>query len=298
MNSSNKKVLITGATGLIGRELSPYMQKAGFDVYAITLDDTNPDNGFHWIKGNLFDSHFVEKTIKEISPEYLLNLAWATTGDYLTSNLNYMFLSAGINLLKSFSENGGKRAVFAGTCFEYAFKDTPLQETDPLDASKNTYTFCKNKLHETAELFCIDNGISFGYGRIFYVFGHQENKSRLTGVLLDKLSRGEEVLIKAGPLQKDYMYTKDIAGAFTAFLDKDVRGVVNICTGRAVSIKDYCLLFGRKLGCEHLLNFADDCAGQPRLIVGNNSRLANEVGFTPAYTLETAIDEIVRNIDV
>ena len=238
----SKKVLVTGATGLIGKELIKPLKDAGFDIYGITIDENNPDNCVNWIKGNLFDDDFLKSTFEKIKPEYLLNMAWCTTGDYLKSDLNYQFLNAGINLLKNFRDNGGKRAVFAGTCFEYKFKNQPLKENDELESEKTVYTFCKNKLHEIAQYFCEQNDISFGWGRIFYVYGRGEDKTRLTGMVIDKLSKDEEVIIKSGSLLKDYIYSKDIAGAFVKFLDSDVEGNVNICTGKSVSIRDFVLV--------------------------------------------------------
>ena len=154
MTCGSKKVLVTGATGLIGKELIKPLFEAGFDVYAITIDAENPNNGVNWVKGSLFDEVFIKTTMESIKPEYLLNMAWATTGDYLSSDINYKFLNAGINLLKYFKDNGGKRIVCAGTCFEYKFKDEPLKETDELDVEKTVYTFCKNKLYEITKFFC------------------------------------------------------------------------------------------------------------------------------------------------
>lgn len=293
MNYS-KKLLVTGATGLIGKELAEPLLDAGFDVYAITIDEVNPDNGIHWIKGNLFDENSVKSIMEEVKPDYLLNMAWCTTGDYLKSDINYKFLNAGINLLKYFKDNGGKRVVFAGTCFEYKFKEEPLNEEDELDTGKTVYTFCKNKLHEIAEYFCKMNGISFGYGRIFYVYGRNEDKTRLTGMVIDKLSKGEEVIIKSGNLYKDYMYAKDIAGAFVSLLDSEVEGSVNICTGIPVSIKDFVLEIGKQMGKENLIVFKDEQSNQPPVIVGDNSRLTNEVGYSIKYDLKSAINEILK----
>ena len=278
-----KKVLVTGATGLIGKELISPLLDAGFEVYAITIDEKNPDNGVNWIKGSLFDSNFIEDTMEYIKPTYLLNMAWVTTGDYLKSDINYKFLNAGVDLLKHFKDNGGKRVVYAGTCFEYAFKDEPLKENDTLDPNKTVYTFCKNKLHEVAEYFCKQCDISFGYGRIFYVYGRNEDKSRLTGMVIDKLANNEEVIIKSGNLIKDYMYAKDIAGAFVKFLDTDVVGTVNICTGKKSSIRDFVLSIATQLKKEHLVKFEDEKSNQPPVIVGDNTRLLKEVGYKIKY---------------
>lgn len=288
-----KKVLVTGATGLIGKELLKPLKESGFDIYAITIDENNPDNDIHWIKGNLFDENFIKFVMKEVRPQYLLNMAWCTTGDYLSSDINYKFLDAGRNLLKYFKDNNGKRVIFAGTCFEYKFKKEPLKEKDELEPEKTVYTSCKNKLREIAENFCKENNISFGYGRIFYVYGRNEDKTRLTGMIIDKLSKNKGVIIKSGTLYKDYMYAKDIAGAFVALLNSDVEGSVNICTGKAISIKDFVLEFGKQMKKENLIVFKDEPSNQPPIIVGDNSRLINEVKYVIKYNLKNGVQEIL-----
>lgn len=294
MNCGNKKLLLTGATGLIGKELIEPLKQLNFDIYAITTRNNHSNNDINWLKGNLFDTHNIKEIIEEVKPKYLLNMAWATTDDYLTSDINYDFLNAGINLLKYFKDNGGKRAVFAGTCFEYKFKNEPLKEFDELDTNKTVYSFCKNKLHEIAEYFCYINNISFGYGRIFYVFGRNENKNRLAGMIIDKLLHDEQVIIKSGCLLKDYMYSKDIAGAFAKFLDSEVEGTVNICTGSAISVHDFAIEIGKTLNKENLIIFKDESSNQPPIIVGDNTRLMKEVKYDIKYSLQEAIDDILQ----
>ena len=289
---SSKRVILTGPSGLIGKEAIAPLKEAGFDIYALTIDKNNPANGAHYIPCNLFDAQNLAKVFEEIKPQYLLNFAWATTEDYLTSNINFDFLAAGLNLMKYFHKNGGKRAVFAGTCLEYAFKDTLLKETDALDP-KTVYAKCKHSLNELASLYAAQNNISFGWGRIFYVYGRGEHEKRLTAHIINSLRAGKEVEIKHSGLSKDYMYTKDIAAAFVKFLDGGVTGGVNICTGRAVTLADYARAIAKKLNKENLLILKDLPSSQPALIAGDNTRLKNEVGFTPRYSLEAGLEEIL-----
>lgn len=293
MPGCEKRVLVTGATGLIGKELVNPLLATGFEVYAITIDEHNPDNGIHWLKGSLFDDEFVTAAVRQVRPTHLLNMAWATTGDYLTNDVNYRFLHAGEVLAREFVAAGGRRAVYAGTCFEYRFKDEPIRECDALDPEKNAYTHCKNALRINAGERFAAGGVSFGFGRIFYVYGRNEAKTRLTGLVIDKLNRGENVVIKAGPLKKDYIYAKDIANAFVALLDSSVEGPVNICTGKAITIREYVQTLAGKLGRPELVEFADDCANQPPIVVGDNTRLTQEVGYSPRYGLDCALNEIV-----
>lgn len=290
--NSYKKVLLTGVTGLIGKEVIQPLKDMGYEISALTIDETNPDNGVNWIKCNLFDDESLKKAIETVKPTHLLNFAWATTGDYLTSDINFEFVKAGLNLLKHFKANGGKRAVYVGTCFEYKFKDEPLKETDPVNP-QTLYAKCKNALHEMAEEYCKLNEISFGYGRIFYVYGHGESEKRLTAHLIKTLSNNGEVIINCGDLIKDYMYTKDIAGGFAAFLNSNVQGTVNMCTGQGISLKDYSSYIAKQLGKEEFLTIKQEKTNQPPIIVGDNTRLTQEVGYKIKYSFEKAVQEIL-----
>lgn len=280
MNSS-KKVILTGATGLIGKEAPPYLEAEGFEVLAPSSKICN-----------LFKKEEIEKVFAEFQPEYLLNFAWCATGDYLTSDLNYKFVDAGMNMLESFKKNGGRHAVFAGTCFEYDFKPAPLKEDDPLNP-QTIYAQCKVDLYKKAAEFCKNNNITFGWGRIFYVYGKNEHEKRLTPYIINNLKNNQPVEIKCGQLVKDYMYTKDIARAFVKILTSKTEGAVNICTGRGISLSDYGMAIARKLGKTEYLTVKNEQTAQPPSIIGDNSKL-NALGFTPAYNLEQALDEILK----
>ncbi|MGN1154176.1 MAG: NAD-dependent epimerase/dehydratase family protein [Candidatus Gastranaerophilaceae bacterium] len=290
---NNQKVLLTGVTGLVGKEVIEPLKQMGYQISALTIDENNPDNSVNWIKCNLFDEESLKLAIEKVKPTHLLNFAWATTGNYLTSEINFEFVKSGLNLLKYFKQNGGKRAVFVGTCFEYEFKNEPLKETDTINP-QTLYAKSKNALHELAEEYCRINDISFGYGRIFYVYGHGENEKRLTAHLIKTLSNNGEVIINNGDLVKDYMYTKDIAGAFAAFLNSDVKGSVNICTGKGISLRDYSTYIAKQLGKEEYLKINYEETNQPPIIVGDNTRLTKEVGYEIKYSFEKAIEEILK----
>ena len=290
----SKTVFVTGATGLIGQELWAPLTQAGFEVYALAVEDNLPRvPHIHWLKGNLFDAPAVAALLAQVHPRYLLNMAWATTGDYQTSNINFDFLCAGIQLLKSFAAAGGKRVVFAGTCLEYAPQNRPIKETDPI-APPVPYALCKQLLYQATQSFCLQNGLSYACGRIFYVYGKNEAPTRLTASIIQALQNNQPVSIKHAQLTKDYMYTKDIAGAFTALLDSCVQGAVNICTGEGISLAQYATQIARLLNKENLLTLQTLPTNQPLQTVGDNTLLLREVGFTPNYTLQTALSEILE----
>ncbi len=278
---STKKVILTGSTGLIGKEAVLPLKNAGFEVICLTSKNCD-----------LFDRANVVTFFEKFKAEYLLHFAWFTGENYLSSEINKQYLDSSLFMLEQFAKTGGKRAVFAGTCFEYQFKDTPLKETDSLEP-KTLYAECKVEVNEKATEFCSKNGISFGWGRIFYVYGHNEGPTRLTASILNKLKNNEIMQVNYGQLEKDYIFTKDIAQAFTAFLDSNVTGAVNIGTGKAVSLEEYAQTAARILGKEHLLDIKHLETSQPQKIVADISRLRNEVGYVPKYDIYTGLKEII-----
>lgn len=287
-----KKVLLTGGTGLIGTQTIPCLINAGFKVYVMTIGDEPNTPDVTYIKANLFDKHEVDKMFAEIKPEYLLHYAWLSTGLF-NDNLNFDFLTSSIDLLKAFHKNGGKRVVIAGTYAEYGYHDETLREDMPAEPI-NIYSQCKDFVHQIAEAYCKNNNISFGWGRIFSAFGIETDPRRLTSDVIKHLSADEPITIRSGSLIRDYIYTKDIAEAFVKFLDSKVDGVVNICSGKDTSIHDYVMTIAKLMNKEHLVIFEEQASAQQKRVVGDSTRLNQEVGFIPRYSLKEALEEILQ----
>jgi nucleoside-diphosphate-sugar epimerase len=98
-----KKIIITGASGFIGRHcLLPF---------------------------DLLGSTSVAQLVASIHPSHLLHFAWnATPGQFWASRDNLKWLKSSIDLLEAFADQGGKRAVFSGTCAEYDWSASPFEE--------------------------------------------------------------------------------------------------------------------------------------------------------------------------
>ena len=159
----------------------------------------------------------------------------------------------------------------------------------------NFYSQCKDFVHKISELYCQNNNVSFGWGRIFSAFGKETDPRRLTSDVINHLRENKEISIRSGSLIRDYIYTKDIANAFVKFLDSNVEGTVNICTGIDRSIHDYVMEIAKIMNKENLIIFNEQPSPQQVRVVGDNTRLTKEVGFTPKYTLNEALNEIIYN---
>lgn len=286
-----KKIFLTGGTGLIGTQTIPFLKQAGFEVYVLTIGDEVNHDGVTFIKGNLFDKQAMDNILEEVKPEYLLHYAWLSTGLF-NDNMNFDFLTSSVDLLKAFAKCGGKRAVMAGTYAEYGYHNENLKEDMPAEPI-NIYSQCKDFVRQIAQSYCKNNGISFGWGRIFSAFGKETDPRRLTSHVVNCLNANQQVIIRSGSLIRDYIYTKDIAAAFVAFLNSPVEGIVNICTGKGTSIHDYVMKLASIMGKENFVIFKEQSSPQQVRVVGDSTRLNKEVGFYPKYCIEKALKEIV-----
>src|ERR1700722_8394677 len=112
-----QKVLVTGATGFIGRQsLKPLLQR-GYEVHGISFGP-QPRPAIPeviWHEVNLLNPLATENLLAEVRPTHLLHFAWYVEhGKYLMAPENQLWVKASVSLAETFAKNGGKRFVGAG----------------------------------------------------------------------------------------------------------------------------------------------------------------------------------------
>src|SRR6267143_4821300 len=116
-----KRILLTGATGFIGRQCVPLLVARGYQVHAVSSKPIKDNrDSVRWHQADLFDPLAVKALIGSTKPTHLLHLAWCTEpGKYWNSLENLQWVQASLGLLQEFVDNDGQRVVVAGTCAEY-----------------------------------------------------------------------------------------------------------------------------------------------------------------------------------
>ena len=272
-----KKVIVTGINGFIGQYIVEPLKDLGFEVYGIgTKYIKNAE--FNYIKIDINNANKLRKIFNEIKAQYLIHLAWDTNKGYLESDDNFDLVASSINMLKYFRENGGKKALFTGTCFEYKFKDFPIKEEDELEPN-TIYAKCKNYLREISELYCQKYNMEFCWGRIFYTYGANEHPNRLFPYIINSLNNGKKVSINHSQLKRDYIFAGDIAKAITLIMNSNINGAVNLCSGKAITLENIALTIAEKLNKLELLDLKKLETKEPDIIAGDNSKLTEEIKF-------------------
>ena len=289
-----RRVLVTGASGFIGRQSLVPLLERNFEVHALyNKKPIETDSRITWHHADLLEDGGASKLCAKLSPTHLLHFAWyVDPKDYKSSPENSRWVRATLELLRAFQASGGTRAVLAGTCMEYDWsepRDT-LTENSPI-APGSAYGKAKNETHIAAEEFATVNDLSLAWGRIFYLYGPHEAPSRLVPFVINSLLEGKPALCTSGEQIRDYSHVSDIALAFVALLDSDVEGAVNIGSGQGIVLKDLLYTIGDLLDKRELLELGakQTLESEPPRIVADVSRLSNGTNWKSRVSLEEGL---------
>ena len=293
-----KKVIVTGGTGFIGRHALKTLLEQGFEVHALTSQTLPTDAyGCIWHPANLLDFTQIKQLITEIKASHLLHFAWyAVPGKYWTAEENFLWVQASLELLKWFQRSGGERVVMAGTCAEYDWQYGYCSETITPTNPSTPYGICKLSLQQLVQSYSELMGISSAWGRIFWLYGCHEYSQRLVPSVICSLLKGQVAKCSHGNQIRDFLYVQDVADAFVALLSSDIRGCVNIASGKAIVIKDIIFTIADYIRRQDLIQLGaiPKSSGEAPLVVANINRLSNEVGWEPKFNLDISLKETVN----
>lgn len=292
-----RRLLLTGATGFIGRRCLSALLPGEFEVHAVSSAPQPPAAGVrHWHQADLLRPGASTRLVQEVRPTHVLHLAWvATPGEFWTSPMNLAWVQASIELLRAFADTEGERFVGAGSCAEYATSDTDCDErVTPLRPS-TLYGSAKHAFQTMLEGYSRGR-LSSAWGRVFHLYGPAEHPARLVPSVIRPLMEGREALCTAGTQVRDFLHVQDVAEAFIAILRSEAQGAVNIASGEPVRVADVVSRIGESLGASSLVRLGAKPmpAGDPPRLTASISRIRDEVGWRPRWTLDRGLTETIE----
>ncbi len=296
-----KRVLVTGATGFIGRHSLPRLLESGYEVHAVggQRSPEAPSRDIVWHCVNLLEPGEIASLVGKVQPTHLLHFAWyAVPGKYWTAPENLAWVRATVNLMQVFSDHGGRRAVMAGSCAEYDWKFDYCSELFTPCRPATLYGACKHGTQVLLDAWSRQTGLSSAWGRIFFLYGPGEYPSRLVPSVINSLLRNEPARCTHGNQVRDFMHVADVAAAFVELLGSDVKGAVNIASGISSTLKEVIHAIADHLNKRDLvrLGAVPAPAGEPDALVADIGRLRDEVGFRPRYGLKQGIAQTIEHM--
>ena len=259
----NSTFLVTGGAGFIGSNLCQAILEMGYKVRCLdnlstgkksNMDEfiDNPD--FTFIEGDIRDLDTCVAACEGV--DYVLNqAAWGSVPRSIEMPLLYEDINIGgtLNMMEAARRCGVKKFVYASSSSVYGDNtNIPLKETEyplpksPYAASKASCELYLKTYHEAY-------GLNYVSLRYFNVFGPKQDKnSQYAAVIpnfISALLEGEKPIIYGdGEQTRDFIYVKDVVKANIKSCECDYNGIVNVASGRKMTINELYRIICETLG--------------------------------------------------
>lgn len=292
------RILVTGATGFVGRCALPALAERGFEIHAMmrhTGGDLPAGVTCHAV--DMLDIPAATRLIGEVRPTHLLLSAWTTQpGAFWTDPQNESWAAATQTMARAFFAAGGRRAMLAGSCAEYDWSDPvlasgPVREDAAQGLPQTPYGRAKRRAAEALAKAAADAGGEHTIGRIFFPMGPGEHRNRFLPDIATALIAGHPAKLGPGQQVRDIIDVRDAGAALAALVDANVVGAVNVGSGVGVRLADVALRVGEMVGRPDLVHLGSLPArpGEPPVLVADVSRLRGGTGFQPRFKLEDTL---------
>lgn len=265
----NGVVLLTGATGFVGRQVLRELVERGVQVRVVVRNEK---------KFQLAPMDGIEKVI--ITPDLfvesvdwwadvctgidtVIHAAWyAEPGKYLHSTKNIECLTGTLHLARGAAQSGVRRFIGIGTCFEYDTSACMLSINSPL-RPLTPYAGAKAGAFISLSQWLPLQNVEFSWCRLFYLYGEGEDERRLVAYVRKQLEKSELVELTSGTQIRDFLDVREAGRMIVDVALSGEQGPVNICSGVPITVRQLAEQIADEYGLRDLLKF---CARPDNLV--------------------------------
>lgn len=303
---SASRIVVTGAAGFAGQHLL-HLLSTESRVIGWHRPDTAPPaiTGVSWTAVELLDAAAVATAIADAAPTAIYHLAgvphvgdsWARAEETLTGNV-----VGTLNLFDALRAAAlSPRVLVTGSATVYRPSMAALTEDAPL-APNTPYGTSKLAQEMVALRSWRDHGIPVVVTRSFNHIGPLQAPSFAAPGFARQLTRIEAGLaappMLVGNLEalRDLSDVRDTVRAYHALMASGRPGTCyNVCSGVAISMQQ--VLDGLRAHVAMPVTVAQDPArmrpADTPLVLGDRSRLTTDTGWTPRYTLDATLADLI-----
>jgi GDP-L-fucose synthase len=294
-----KKILITGGTGMIGREIVNILCDQNCIVKSVSLDDLKLNKKAEYIKGDLSDFKFCLDITNKI--DYVFHIAGIKGSVIKTQTMPSSFfvplIMMNTNILESCRKNNVKKIVYTSSIGAYSssevfYEDREKFEKPPMDLFPG---WAKRMAELQIETYKIQYKLNnFSIIRPSNVYGPGDNfddeNAMVIPSLMNKIFRGDDpvTIWGDGSAERDFIFSKDCAvGIILACLKGTDGKALNMGSGDGVSIKKLVETLNEIVDFRYKFDTSKS-SGYPKRIM-NMDKTKKNLNFTPNYSLKEGI---------
>ena len=312
------KALITGVTGQDGAYLSEFLLAKGYEVYGLVRRSSTADVNdvrLRWlgiekqvklIDGNMTDLSGLIRTVREIQPDEVYNLA---AQSFVKSSWQQPLLTGNVtglavaNVLEAVRLEAPKARFYQASSSEmYGLIQEPMQsETTPF-YPRSPYAVAKLYGHWMTVNYRESFGLHASSGILFNHESPLRGIEFVTRKVTDavariKLGLAKELRLGNIDAKRDWGHSRDYVKAMWLMLQQDVPDDYVIATGRTVTVRDMCKIAFEHVGLEmdaHLVIDPDLFRpAEVDTLLGNPAKAKAKLGWDATIGLEEMIREMV-----
>jgi nucleoside-diphosphate-sugar epimerase len=304
----NKKILITGAAGMLASYFVLFLLYSGAIVYGM-VRNIDYANKLYYNNMNLY---LIEHDVKLPFPDDIKNIDYvfhmaskaskkAYESDAIDiTTTNYMGM---YNCLKFAEEDKCKKVIYISAGEIYGFleeNNLPLKESlyggiDPLSI-RACYGESKKAAENLCYIYSKQRGVNTSIGRLFHTYGPglRENDDRIfSKVILGMLCKKDIVINNNGNDTRGFLYLSDMVTGFMKILFNGCQGdAYNIGSSIEVSIKEFVYAALKACPCKGsniIINSEGDDSPMSR-IFPDTTKLEG-LGWSQTVPLEKSLDK-------
>ncbi len=301
LNFFNKKnCLITGGTGLIGRQIANILVEAGAFVKVISLDNININSKIIHVSGDLTDYNFCKEETKDM--DCVFHVAGIKGSVKVTIEKPASFfvplLMFNTNVLEASRKNKVNRLVYTSSIGAYSsaeiFREGENENGNPMDMFPG---WAKRMAEMQIEAYSIEHNLkNYSIVRPCNVYGPGDNfdpdNAMVIPTLMHRILNGENP-VKVwgdGNAIRDFAYSKDIAkGTILALYHGTGGKYVNLGSGNGVTIKELLETLKKFIDFDYEFDLTKP-SGFPKRIM-DISLAKEKINFSPETTLLVGLKE-------
>ncbi|MEC9158800.1 MAG: SDR family oxidoreductase [Bacteroidota bacterium] len=232
-----KKVLLTGANGLLGQKLVYALKKRpDINLLATAIGDNRlvDEMGYNYQSMDITDNKSTKETIELFSPDVIINCAAMTNVDACELNkVKCWDINVnGVDNLTKAAENIGAHFIHLSTDFVFDGKNGPYSEND---STNPLHYYAESKL--ASEKIVQKNCSKWSIARTIIIYGITDNMSRSNLVLWAKgeIERGNKINVVNDQFRSPTL-AEDLADGCIAIMDKKANGLYHLSGPKTYSI--------------------------------------------------------------
>lgn len=247
-----KKVVITGATGAIGRALIKICIEAGFEVLAVVhrtserAAELKTIDNCHALYLDLSDyDHAMEEIAKQDIAlggyELFFHLAWMASFGKGRNNLELQLenVKASLAAVRFAKALGCTTFIGAGSQAEYGRVTGKLSPNTPA-FPETGYGIAKLCAGHMTRLVCEQTNINHVWARILSVYGPHDGARTLISIAIDDMIKYKDTSFTPCEQIWDYMFSEDAARALLLAAQKGTHGSTYVIgSGEVHLLKEY-----------------------------------------------------------